>query len=225
MPSGMCSRQTGSRYVLTRCADDQFSIATASPRDAQALAAQIRASGHWLEVVPGIDSVVVRFDAATLSPSAASAALQAALDSGVRPLVASDTLVEIPVVYGGEYGPDLDELSQLTGLSVDEIVGLHTAREYEVDMVGFTPGFAFIGGLDEKLRVPRRKEPRQRVPAGSVGIADGRTGLYALASPGGWTLIGRTPFKLFDPAADEPFPIQPGMRVRFRAISADEYDA
>jgi KipI family sensor histidine kinase inhibitor len=225
VPCEMSSKHTGSRYVLTRCADDQFSIATATPRDAQALAAQIRDNGHWLEVVPGIDSVVVRFDAVTTTPHEARAALQAMLDRGIEPLAASDTLVEIPVVYGDEYGPDLADLSQQTGLSVDEIVALHTAMEYEVDMVGFTPGFAFIGGLDEKLRVPRRKEPRQQVPAGSVGIADGRTGLYALASPGGWTLIGRTPFKLFDPAAAEPFPIQPGMRVRFRAIPADEYDA
>ena len=211
--------------MLSRCADDQFSIATASPRDAQALAAQIRESGHWLDVVPGIDSVVVRFDALITSPDDARAALQATLDGGIEPLAASDALVEIPVVYGGEYGPDLDDLSRQTSLSLDEIVALHTAREYEVDMIGFTPGFAFIGGLDERLRVPRRKEPRQQVPAGSVGIADGRTGLYALASPGGWTLIGKTPYKLFDPSADKPFPLEPGMRVRFRAISEDEYDA
>ena len=84
-------------------------------------------------------------------------------------------------------------------------------------MVGFTPGFTFIGGLDEKLRVPRREQPRQRVPAGSVGIADGRTGLYAMASPGGWTLIGRTDHKLFDATAAQPFALEPGMRVRFRA--------
>lgn len=211
--------------MLTRCADDQFSIATASPRDAQALAAQIRSGGPWLEVVPGIDSVVIRFDALTISPVDARAALEAEFDGGIEPLAVSRALVEIPVVYGGEYGPDLDDLSQRIGLSVGQIVALHTAREYEVDMVGFTPGFAFIGGLDDRLRVPRRTEPRQQVPAGSVGIADGRTGLYALASPGGWTLIGRTPYKLFDPAAAEPFPLKPGMRVRFRAVSADEYEA
>ncbi len=211
--------------MLTRCADDQFSIATDTPREAQALAVQIRGDGHWLEVVPGIDSVVVQFDAGTMSAGEAQAALQATLDKKIEPLATSDALVEIPVVYGGEYGPDLGDLSQQTGLSAEEIVALHTAREYEVDMVGFTPGFVFVGGLDERLRVPRRGEPRQQVPAGSVGIADGRTGLYALASPGGWTLIGRTPFRLFDPAAAEPFPIAPGMRVRFRAIGADENDA
>ena len=89
-------------------------------------------------------------------------------------------------------------------------------------MVGFTPGFAFIGGLDERLRVPRRKEPRQCVPAGSVGIADERTGLYALASPGGWTLIGRTAYPLFDATAEQPFALSPGMRVRFRAVPGED---
>ena len=214
-----------SRFVLTRLADDSFSIATASPRDAQALAAQIRESGTFLEVVPGIDSVAVRFDTATMSADDVESLLAAVLDSGIQPLVASDNLVEIPVVYGGEFGPDLEDLCKRTGLSVEQVIALHTAQEYAVDMVGFTPGFAFIGGLDERLRVPRRKEPRQQVPAGSVGIADGRTGLYALASPGGWTLIGRTPVRLFDPGAQQPFLLEPGMRVRFRAIAADEYDA
>ena len=214
-----------SKSVLTRLADDLFAIAAASPRDAQALAAQIRSSGSWLEVVPGIDSVVVRFDAVAIPVSDAEASLEIMLREGVEPLTASDTLVEIPVVYGGEYGPDLDELSRKTGFSIDQVIALHTGQEYEVDMVGFTPGFAFIGGLDDRLRVPRRSEPRQRVPAGSVGIADGRTGLYAMASPGGWTLIGRTPLKLFDPVARQPFALQPGMRVRFRAIAAEEYEA
>ena len=208
--------------MLTRLADDLFAIATSTPRDAQALAVQIRSTGTWLEVVPGIDSVVVRFDAASVSASDVEALLATTLRNGIEPLLASDALVEIPVAYGGEYGPDLEALSRRTGLSIAQIVALHTGREYEVDMVGFTPGFAFIGGLDERLSVPRRKEPRQRVPAGSVGIADGRTGLYALASPGGWTLIGRTPYRLFDPDAVRPFALEPGMRVRFRAIGAEE---
>lgn len=204
--------------MLTRCGDDLISIAVEGPADAQALAAQLREAGGWLEVVPGIDSVVVRFDALRISDGAAHSAIHGILAQGIQPLSVSDELVEIPVIYGGESGPDLGELSAATGLSPDEIVRLHTGREYRVEMVGFTPGFAFIGGLDERLRVPRRKEPRQRVPAGSVGVADECTGLYAMASPGGWTLIGRTPYKLFDPRAEQPFALAPGMRVRFRAI-------
>jgi allophanate hydrolase subunit 1 len=181
--------------VLTRCGDDLFSITTESPQDAQALASHVRDSGDWLEVIPGIDSVVLQFDASTYDGDDVRQTMESVLAAGIKPLQISSSLVEIPIVYGGEYGP-----------------------------VGFTPGFAFIGGLDERLHVPRRKEPRQRVEAGSVGIADGRTGLYAMASPGGWTLIGRTPYKLFDPHAKPPFVLEAGMRVRFKAISADEFD-
>ena len=208
--------------MLTRCGDDLFSIAVARPEDAQALAAQLRTADFWLDVVPGIDSVVTRFDAMKTSARDARSAIEEVLGKGIGPLDIGDELVEIPVMYGGEFGPDLEELSAATGLSPDEIIALHAGREYRVEMVGFTPGFAFIGGLDERLRVPRRKEPRPCVPAGSVGIADARTGLYAMASPGGWTLIGRTPYTLFDAAAEQPFKLAPGMRVRFRAVSGDD---
>lgn len=208
--------------MLTRCGDDLFSIAVDTPADAQALAQQLRRNGGWLEVTPGIDSVVVRFDIVALDGAAARTAIENALGAGVEPLQAVGTVVEIPVVYGGECGPDLDGLSDQTGLSVDQIIVLHTSREYPVEMVGFTPGFAFIGGLDERLRVPRREQPRQHVPAGSIGIADGRTGIYAMASPGGWTLIGRTSHTLFDPNSEDPFVLAPGMRVRFRAVPADD---
>ena len=211
--------------MLTRCGDDLFSIAVDDPGDAQALTAQLRDTGRFIDVVPGIDSVMVRFAAEAETASDARAAIEEGMRQGVRPLATNTALVEIPVVYGGDFGPDLEALSDTTGLSTDEIIALHTGREYRVDMVGFTPGFAFIGGLDDRLRVPRREEPRQRVEPGSVGIADGRTGLYAMASPGGWTLIGRTPYRLFDAGADEPFALQPGMRVRFRSIPADEFDA
>jgi KipI family sensor histidine kinase inhibitor len=212
------------KFVLTRCGDDLYSIAVDSPVAAQALAAQLRNGGDWLEVVPGIDSVMVQFHAALVDAAAVEASINAVLEEGIAPLPATDELIEIPVVYGGDYGPDLAELSEATGLSTDEIIALHTSRDYPVEMVGFTPGFAFIGELDERLRIPRRKEPRQRVPAGSVGIADSRTGLYAMASPGGWTLIGRTPLRLFDPDSATPFMLHPGMRVRFRALSADEIE-
>jgi KipI family sensor histidine kinase inhibitor len=210
--------------VLKRCGDDLFSIPVASPPEAQGLAEQLRESGNWLDVVPGIDSVVVRFDAARLDASAAQRALEANLAAGVEQRFAPGELVEIPIVYGGEYGPDLEDLCHRIGMTPDEVIALHTGDEYTVDMVGFTPGFAFVGGLDDRLRIPRRTEPRQRVEAGSVGIADGRTGLYAMASPGGWTLIGRTPYKLFDANAEEPFALRAGMRVRFKSIAAGEWE-
>jgi len=211
--------------VLKRCGDDLLSMAAASPPGAQALAAHLRATGTWLEVVAGIDSVVVRFDAAALDAETASQQIEDVVAGGVPALQESEELLEIPVVYGGDYGPDFDELCRDLGLSRDEFIALHTGADYRVDMIGFTPGFAFVGGLHERLRVPRRTEPRQRVEAGSIGIADGRTGLYALASPGGWSLVGRTPYPLFDAQATEPFRLRAGMRVRFRAIAADEFEA
>jgi inhibitor of KinA len=215
----------GWRFVLKRCGDDLFSVSAASPPEAQAVAEQLRASGAWLDVVPGIDSVVVRFDSAQTSASAAQHAIDETLAAGVVPLQVPNELIEIPVVYGGEYGPDLEELCRGIGMTPEEFIDLHTGIEYTVDMIGFTPGFAFVGGLDERLRIPRRKEPRLRVEAGSVGIADGRTGLYAMASPGGWTLVGRTPHKLFDANAEEPFALRAGMRIRFTAIDASEWRA
>lgn len=208
--------------MLTRSGDDLFSVTTKSPQDAQALASQLRDSGDWLEVIPGIDSVVLQFDAATYDGDDVRQTIESALAAAIEPLQIFQSLVEIPVIYGGEYGPDLNALCEKIGLSADDVIALHTGREYTVDMIGFTPGFAFIGNLDERLRVPRRKEPRQRVEAGSVGIADERTGLYAMASPGGWTIIGRTPSRLFDPNAEQPFVLGAGTRVRFTAISADE---
>ncbi len=208
-----------------RCADDLWSIAVESPADAQALAVELRRAGDWLDVVPGIDSVVVRFDPLVEPADRAGARIDYIVAAGVPALSVDEALLEIPVVYGGEHGPDLEELCAATGLTRGEFIALHTGSEYTVDMVGFTPGFAFVGGLDERLRVPRRAEPRARVEPGSVGIADGRTGLYAMASPGGWTLVGRTPYRLFDPQADEPFALRAGMRVRFIAIDADEFDS
>jgi len=211
--------------VLTRSGDDLFSIAVSSAREAQALAQHLRDTGEWLEVIPGIDTVVVRFDAASWGADRVSAAIEEAVISSPCSLPESGELLEIPVVYGGDAGPDFDALCQATGLAPGELIALHSSGDYTVDMIGFTPGFAFVGGLDERFRVPRRDEPRQRVEAGSIGIADGRTGLYAMASPGGWNIIGRTSYKLFDPVAANPFALQAGMRVRFTAINAAEFES
>lgn len=203
------------RYPVEACGDDLITIGVRSTAEAQSLAESLRETGAWREVVAGIASVVVQFDATTIFIDDASERITDLLAKGISPLELADVLFEIPVAYGGEFGPDFDDVCEQTGLSGEELIALHTGREYRVDLVGFTPGFAYVGGLDEKLNVARRDSPRQRVEAGSVGIADGRTGLYALPGPGGWPLIGRTAFRLFDPSADDPFPIRTGMRVRF----------
>lgn len=199
-------------------ADDLAGIGADSVELAQHIADALRATGTWLEAVGGQDTVVVRFDAARTNPADALARLSQQL-ARVPALQASvDTAVEIPVIYGGEEGPDLGQICDLLEMTADDFVLRHCRGEYPVEMLGFTPGFAYLGGLDERLDVPRRPHPRQHVPAGSVGIAGGRTGIYALPGPGGWPLIGRTPEPLFDADAVEPFRLRPGMRVRFRPL-------
>ncbi|KHT05482.1 hypothetical protein RC94_13000 [Pectobacterium brasiliense] len=123
--------------------------------------------------------------------------------------------IDIPVVYGGEAGPDLADVAAHSGLSVSQVVEAHAAAQYVVYFLGFQPGFAYLGGLNEKLHMPRRAEPRLRVPAGSVGIGGAQTGIYPLATPGGWQLIGRTSLKLFNPQTMPPTLLRPGDNVRF----------
>lgn len=123
--------------------------------------------------------------------------------------------IEIPVVYGKEAGPDLGEVARHAGLSEKQVVELHASVDYVVWFLGFQPGFPYLGGLPEKLHTPRRGEPRLQVPAGSVGIGGQQTGIYPLASPGGWQLIGLTPLALFDAHREEPVLLRPGDTVRF----------
>jgi len=123
--------------------------------------------------------------------------------------------IEIPVVYGTAAGPDLGEVARHAGLSEKQVVELHSSIDYVVWFLGFQPGFPYLGGLPEQLATPRRDEPRLQVPAGSVGIGGAQTGIYPLATPGGWQLIGHTPLPLFDPDRNEPVLLRPGDTVRF----------
>ena len=131
--------------------------------------------------------------------------------------------IEVPVCYGGEYGPDLDAVAEHAGLAQNEIVARYTAAEYTVAMIGFAPGFPYLLGLDPALAMPRRTDPRPRVPAGSVAIGGAQAGIYPRELPGGWQLIGRTPLVLFDSRREPPCLFAPGDDVRFRAIRADEF--
>src|SRR3954453_14319171 len=134
-------------------------------------------------------------------------------------------LTEIPVCYHAEFGFDLDHVAEHTNLSRREIVDFHSTCEYRVACIGFVPGFTFLTGLPKNLATPRRSVPRKEIPAGSVGIGGAQTGIYPLRSPGGWNLIGRTPLKLFDPAKNPPTLLHPGDRVRFRAITREEFES
>jgi inhibitor of KinA len=132
-------------------------------------------------------------------------------------------LVEIPTVYGGEFGPDLEMLAAYHHLSTDDVIAMHTEPEYLVHMIGFVPGFPYLGGLNEGLHTPRLSTPRASVPAGSVGIAGKQTGIYPLATPGGWRIIGRTTLTLYDPLRDPPVLLHAGDKARFVPITEAEF--
>jgi len=132
-------------------------------------------------------------------------------------------IVDIPVCYGGELGPDLEEVARINGLTPEEVVRIHTSGTYLVYMIGFAPGFPFLGGLSEKIAAPRRETPRMSIPKGSVGIAGKQTGVYPISTPGGWQLIGQTPLSLFRPNAERPSLLKAGDEVRFVQLSEKEF--
>ncbi len=180
------------------------------------------------ELVPTYRSLLVEYDLAVTDLDSIAAQLRSLIDSleqgGDRAVDRSVTTYRIPVAYGGDSGPDLDTVAAHAGITADRVIDIHSGTAYRVYMVGFAPGFPYLGGMDSAIACPRMKTPRVRVPAGSVGIAESQTGVYPNASPGGWQLIGRTPVRLFDPAADPPAVIRPGGYVRFASISESEFD-
>ncbi len=167
------------------------------------------------EAVPGYTTLLVHYDPLALDYEQVLKWVQARLGEASAALLPEPRRIEVPVIYGGAHGPDLEFVAQHNHLSPEEVVRRHTARDYPVYLVGFTPGFPYLGGLDETIAAPRLPSPRQRVPAGSVGIAGQQTGIYSVDSPGGWRLIGWTPVKLFDPAREPPALLAPGDIVRF----------
>lgn len=176
-----------------------------------------------VEYVPAFASVAVHYDPARVLAADMVARLTALLTHLDDVDVPVPRTVEIPVCYGGEFGLDLDDVARLHTLTPDEVVRIHTGGDYLVHMIGFAPGFPYLGGLSDRIATPRRREPRTLVPAGSVGIGGSQTGVYSIASPGGWQLIGRTPLQLFSPDREESTLLRAGDRVRFRAISHDEF--
>ncbi|HVH31245.1 MAG TPA: 5-oxoprolinase subunit PxpB [bacterium] len=192
--------------------------------------ARVRALGRVLRDVSGIVEVVPTFrslliildplhaDRDRIAEEAMQLAQEIPPDAAER-----GRLIELPVVYGGDAGPDLDGLARQWGITPREVIDLHSGHEYIVFMLGFAPGFPYMGILPKGLQTPRLSSPRTRVPAGSVAIADELTAVYPLSTPGGWHLIGRTPHRLYDPQAPDPIRCRPGDRVRFRPIASAEF--
>ncbi len=203
--------------------DDTLSIKIVDSSLRAAVAQHLRGFGCWIECVEGMRNVIVQFDSADLTHTAARVRLDQQLLTVPSAAMALPPTVEIPVCYGGEFGPELESICEMLALRPDDVVEMHTSREHIVELIGFTPGFAYVAGLSDDLNVPRLTEPRQRVEPGSVGVAGGLTGLYALAGPGGWPLIGRTPVTLFRPDQAQPLLLCGGTRIRFVAIDAKTY--
>lgn len=207
------------------------SIDEATHRRVRAAVARIesRRPRGLVDLVPAFVSIAVHYDPSIVdgdSPyESMVAALREILNEASDESLPPARIVEIPVCYGGDLGPDLDDVARAHGLTADDVVQIHTAGDYLVHMVGFMPGFAYLGGLDQRLATPRRSAPRTAVPAGAVGIGGQQTGVYPMESPGGWNLIGRTPRRIFGIARDEPSLLAAGDRVRFRAVTRREFDA
>jgi len=215
------------KYDILPCGDAAFSVRFGDKIDpginslVTALADSLRA-----DPVAGIEETVVSYASllVVISPERISIAKARRIVArrADRLTLGNDSPAgrthEIPVFYGGEYGEDIEFVAQNAGMSVDDVIRLHTAPLYRVYMIGFMPGFPYLGGLDERIETPRLETPRQIIPAGSVGIGGKQTGVYPIASPGGWRLIGRTSAKLYDPESAEPVLLKAGDMVRFVPI-------
>ena len=175
------------------------------------------------DLVPAYRSILVYYDPSVLSLPDLEAHLRELEEESVDSPVEKPKVIELPTVYGGEYGPDLDEVATHNGLTSDGVIEIHSNADYLVYMMGFTPAFPYLGGMSEKIATPRLSTPRASIPAGSVGIAEGQTGVYPVESPGGWRLIGRTPVRFFDPRRDPPAAVDSGDFVRFVPVTEDEY--
>jgi KipI family sensor histidine kinase inhibitor len=178
-----------------------------------------------VNVHPAYCSVLIDFDAVKISHSELEAILRGYLARLDENHVPERRLVEIPVCYGGEYGPDLNDVAAAHEMTGDELIELHSSEIYTVYFLGFVPGFAYLGGLPERLATPRLATPRRSVPRGSVGIAGSQTGIYPFAVPGGWNLIGRTPLEMFRADRTEMSLLAIGDQVRFTAISTGRFAA
>lgn len=178
------------------------------------LAQRLAEMPNVVDAIPGMNNITVTLRQPETQALDAIERLQRWWEES-EALEPASRQIDIPVIYGGDSGPDLPEVARLSGLTEKQVVELHASVNYVVWFLGFQPGFPYLGGLPEPLHMPRRAEPRLKVPAGSLGIGGAQTGIYPLATPGGWQLIGRTPLALFSPNRDDPILLRPGDTVRF----------
>ena len=207
--------------VLIKCPSDALNQ---NPLIFWQLSKSLLASLTDIEVIPGEDSLAVKINNLKKTRLQHLTDLKNILGA-FQPEFnkESSKLITVPVCYDDEFALDMNDISLSKGLSKEEVIHAHCDIEYQVKMIGFTPGFIYIGDLSNILMLPRLKTPRVFVPSGSVGLANKRTGIYSLGGPGGWPIIGRTPTNFFDPMKESPLSIQPGMRLRFESITKEEF--
>jgi KipI family sensor histidine kinase inhibitor len=176
-----------------------------------------------VDLVPSYASVLVIYNPLTCDHLSVKSRITSTLNALESATAANSSLVSLPVYYNEESGPDLASLAQRSGLSIEEVIEIHQSVEYRVYAIGFAPGFAYLGEVDARIAAPRLSTPRQKVPRGAVAIADRQTAVYPAPSPGGWNLIGLCPQRMFDPDAVPTMPVSVGDRVRFEAISRQQF--
>ena len=176
-----------------------------------------------VETVPTYRSLLVVYEPETVSFGELTKRFGEVMKHIGSVQIPPPTVVEIPVLYGGEMGPDLEFVAEHNHMTPDEVIRLHTSEEYLIYMLGFIAGFPYLGGMNKKIATPRLKSPRVKIEGGSVGIAGEQTGIYPVASPGGWQLIGRTPVKLYDADREKPVLLEAGQYIKFRPVTEEEY--
>lgn len=191
----------------------------------RAISALLEASPSvWLiEIIPAFTTITVFYDPLEAVYATVKTELEERIAETSEEVMADSRTIEIPVCYGGDFGPDLEFVAQHNNLTTEEVIQIHTSGIYSVHMIGFAPGFPFIGGMSEKIAAPRRDSPRLRIPERTVGIAGKQTGVYPIETPGGWQLIGRTPLRLFRPEQEIPSLLRAGDQIVFKRISENEY--
>ena len=177
-----------------------------------------------VETVPTYRSLLVHYKPEVIGYKAITEKFKSLMGTLDNIEIPPPTVIEIPVLYGGEMGPDIENVASHNGKTVEEVIKIHTSQEYLIYMIGFIAGFPYLGGMSKEIATPRLKEPRVKIDGGSVGIAGEHTGIYPLDSPGGWQLIGRTPLKLYDAEREKPVLLEAGQYIKFRSISQKEFD-
>jgi len=232
----LCNREKSGIYDRPKilfCGDTGISIEFGNEIDAEInrrvrrLYRALRSAPHpgILDINPTYCSLFIQYDPWVCSLEKLISIVEGLFGAEDAGAPESEQIIQIPVCYETEYGLDVEDVAKFHGISTEQVIEIHTTPVYHVFMIGFVLGFPYLGGLDERLYTPRKKDPRKVVPAGSVAIGDRQTGIYPVESPGGWHIVGRTPLKIFDLERKEPFLLAMGDGVKFKPITRDEFNA